>query len=248
MLKTDQKPFTENQIIEPEKTELENNFNLLDELRQETDKDAEGGVPELDAEDLLTEQLSFEEKTASSETVKNPALIAKVIISAVNIAFGFLLQFVAANWSEEGDKKYSLSESKQKQLAEPLTLLIEQQLQQGKKFNPVWVLIFLSVVLYIPLFMKALKEKNEKQTEKRKKLFFNAPTGGEIGAKNGKVIPMTIETVLPVYESPKEPEKKKEEVTDFVKKLKEITKKKGRRTKEDSDFLDKYGMTDILSK
>ena len=205
---------------QPKSETQEQEIDLFAELSKPTDKDlqqqknAESGVIE-----------SNEPKPIVQQELQNHQLTAQLTISAVSVAMGLILQFVSNDWTEEGEKRYSLSASRKKELLEPLEIMLANS---KKQYNPVVVVVVTILITYVPMFITAFRHRGTNKNKDLKKLY-GVETVQEV---------QEIQEFAEVQKPIEKPTKKENEVLDRVRAIKA---KRGRRSLEDSEFMEKHG-------
>ena len=191
---------------------------MFAELSKPTDKDLQ---QQKNAENGVIE--NSEPKPIVQQELQNHQLTAQLTISAVSVAMGLILQFVSNDWTEEGEKRYSLSASRKKELLEPLEIMLANS---KKQYNPVVVVVVTILITYVPMFITAFRYRGTNKNKDLKKLY---------GVEQLQEVQEMQE--FSEFQKPS-PTKKENEVLDRVRAIKA---KRGRRSLEDSDFMEKHG-------
>lgn len=209
---------------EPEKKVLpEGEIDLFAELSKPTDKDLEKlGQP------AGTTNSTPNPLTPAVE-LANHQLTAKLTIAAVSVGMGIVLQVISEDWSEEAENRYKMSDGRKKELLEPLEIML---MNSKKKYNPVVILVTTVLITYIPMFVSAFRTKNKNLLEKRKKAY--GITTEAIETKEEVKTPAT--DAIPITTD------KEKEFNIIAEKIKKIKSKIGRRTKEETEFMNSLGL------
>lgn len=232
-IETEKPKEPEEDLFPIEKSEeAEPEIDLLAEISQPTDKDqkkAAAAALNPDAPQAPSRETTI--PGAGPAALTNHNLTARLTVAALNIGLGMMLQAISQDWSDEAEKKFTLSESRKKDLIEPLEMMFQQQ---GKKYNPVVILVITVVVTYMPMFGKALKMRKDKAKERRAKLqaapmeVIHTAAPGEVQA----AAPQQPAAPLEVMYSARE----------IAERVKKIRSKRGARTKEERKFMESLGL------
>ena len=95
---------------------------------------------------------------------KRNLLYAEMYVILIDTGAGLALQLAAGDWSEEGEKKYTISKIKRKELAEAWAEILNLE---GHKKDPKTALWMMFGSFYLPLLIMAIKERVQKQRKKK---------------------------------------------------------------------------------
>lgn len=235
-------PETENKEQENKTEEKENasfddggENDLLKGLMGETDKDADKSTFNNSSSPESSTNATVTNSRPSKVIFQNHELVAKMTVAALNVAMGMLLQFISDNWSEEAEKKYTLSANRKKEIEEPLVLMLEQS---KSKYNPVVILVITVLVSYVPLFINAFRERREKANKKKIKHTVNEIANNSEEAKPIKE-QVNEEVIILKKDS-------KIATTANLKRIKSIRAKKGRRSLADTLFMNEMTKAGLI--
>jgi len=173
-----------------------------------------------------------------SATMNNHALIAQLTIAAVSVGLGMLLQFISGDWTETGEKRYILTPNRKKELLEPLSLMLESS---KKKYNPVLILVITIIITYVPLFINAFRFKHDNIKEKQKLAYSGSEKTETKTEAKTETKEEKVETKKPEPEEVSVSDLNKVE-KDIAERIKRIKSTRGKRKKEDSIFMEKFGL------
>lgn len=273
MLSTDEKPYIEEEVNTHTPQTPESKAALKAELEEADSAAKPSAALEVDAEEmeLLADLRKATDKdidktagsstpgsttSPASTTVTDPArprtnvqyqnheLVAKLAVAALNVAMGMILQVISDDWSEDAEKKYTLSPTRKAEILEPLTLVLEQS---KSKYNPVVILIITVLVSYIPMFISAFRTRKEKsKLAKQKKKVLNK-VGEEVADEEDakQELKEELNNIGKVKEVVKTVEIFKM-TAGQQKRLKEIKAKRGKRSNDDIQFIKEMGLTGLV--
>ncbi len=231
------------ETIKEETKPDESEIDIFSMMSQPTDKDILQAETKKKIES--GEIVAPVKEPAKAVELDNHKLVASLTISAVSVGLGMLLQVLSGDWSDEGEKRYTLSASRKAQLLEPLEALL---LASKKKYNPMVVLVVTIFITYIPMTINAFRFRKETEAAKRKKVLDalikkeRAETGLpnlEVEEENYFVKEETKEKEPDLSEAVKEKEKADQIIQDEIKRIKT---KIGARSKADREFLLKHDL------
>lgn len=162
---------------------LDEEMSLLSDLKKATDKDIDKtsstSAPSTESSSAASSAASGSSEVVRKSNVQfqNHELVAKLCVAALNVAMGMVLQVISDDWSEEAEKKYTLSATRKGEILEPLTLVLEQS---KSKYNPVVILVITVVVSYVPMFVSAFRTRKEKAASGKAKKKILDKVGSEI--------------------------------------------------------------------
>lgn len=230
---------------------LDEEMSLLSDLKKATDKDLDKTSSVSSAsQEGGSAGTSAAASTSSSEVVKksniqyqNHELVAKLCVAALNVAMGMILQVISDDWSEEAEKKYTLSPTRKSEILEPLTLVLEQS---KSKYNPVVILVITVVVSYVPMFISAFRTRKEKAIASKNKKKLMDGVGSTV-----KDLDEKEELKKQINElSKKDREVRTVEIFKMTegqrKRLKEIKAKRGQRSSADKQFISEMGLDGFI--
>lgn len=232
-------------------------MDLLNDLKKSTDKDVSKDTKvEANPDGTTTVTTTTQNKTTVIQYA-NHELVANLTVAALSVTMCLVLQFISDNWSEEAEKKYLLTPNKKQQILEPLTLVLAQS---KAKYNPVVILVITVLVIYVPNFITAFRERKEKNRiaelkKKRKDKFIKETEVAKEVTDNGEQ-EEEEEIIEDAEKKNKSGNVKTKEVVKTVKvfsmtegqkkRLQEIKTKRGRRSASDEKFLEEMGLTGLI--
>lgn len=141
-----------------------------DQFKNEEDEDKPTQTTQTTEKDRITTVASEmlkdtnEQEDDAVTKRKNAQITAILIVEFCEIAFSFLCQWIAKDFSKEKEKRYSLSPEKKKAIQIPLQKLLELR---KKKTNPVLSLILAILASFAPMVILAFSDR--KQVVEREK-------------------------------------------------------------------------------
>lgn len=232
-------------------------MDLLNDLKKSTDKDVSKDVKvESNGDGTTTVTTTTQNKTTVIQYA-NHELVANLTVAALSVTMCLVLQFISDNWSEEAEKKYLLTPNKKQQILEPLTLVLAQS---KAKYNPVVILVITVLVIYVPNFITAFRERKEKnriaELKKKRNKFIKETEEAKQITDNGEQEEEEEEIIEETEKKNKSGNVKIKEVVKTVKvfsmtdgqkkRLQEIKTKRGRRSASDEQFLEEMGLTGLI--
>lgn len=223
----------------------EGEMELLTDLRKATDKDIDKSTKvEHNADGTVKVTTTTENKTTQL-IYSNHELVANLTVSAISVTMCLVLQFISDNWSEEAEKKYLLTPQKKQQLLEPLTLVLAQS---KSKYNPVVILVITVLVLYVPNFITAFRERNTKKKLAGKRKQINPDKVDEANEETEN------ETLLDKAESKTGGKAETKIITKEIfkmtkaqnERLLKIKSKRGARSEADKEFIREMGLDKLI--
>ena len=120
----------QNELTQASETFEEEEMSLLSDLKKKTDKDLDGSTSTTDTKEVTnadgSKTIVTTESTKRTNVIyQNHEIVAQMTVAALNVAMGLILQLISDDWSEEAEKKYSLSPTRKKEILDPLTILLE---------------------------------------------------------------------------------------------------------------------------
>lgn len=214
-------------------------MDLLNDLKKQTDKDVEKTATvenTVDKDGGTTSTVTTTEvKRSSTIHYQNHQLVAKLTVAALSVGMGIVLQMVADDWSEEGEKKYTLSNARKAEILEPLELVLEQS---KSKYNPVVVLVITVVLAYVPMIITAMRSRKAKNVKKK-----IVRAVDNVANEVEEVEELAAE--LPINKKEIVISKSQLSASD-ISRIKKIKSKRGNRSQEDKDFINKKGLTGLI--
>jgi hypothetical protein len=222
---------------------------LLADLKKPTDKDADKTtvVGNTNPDPLNPSGSQTIVKKGTQIIYQNHELIAKLTVAAMNVMMGLILQFIADDWTEDAEKKFTLSQTRKNEIIEPLTLVLEQA---KSKYNPVVILCITILVAYVPMFITAIRARKAKAKLKTQKKLNTAAI--EEVEEDGETAEERLKKELDnIGKEEKESVKiVTKEVFKYTKaqqdRLKKIKSTRGRRSESDIKFLKDMGLDGLV--
>ena len=141
----------------------------------------------------------FKEEELTEVEKKRNFIYCQLYILLAGEGVGLLSKWIAGDWSEEADKKYAITKTKQNEIARAWAEVLNLELKKKSPKNNLWMLI---VSAFIPVIIMAGKEGARKRVEKKRKAE---------EAKKSKLKPVVKTEEAKVIEIHKNPELKKQQ-------------------------------------
>lgn len=239
----------QNELTQAVETFEEEEMSLLSDLKKKTDKDLDGSTSTTDTKEVTnadgSKTIVTTESTKRTNVIyQNHEIVAQMTVAALNVAMGLILQLISDDWSEEAEKKYSLSPTRKKEILDPLTILLEQR--RGK-YNPVVILVITVLVAYVPMFISAFRTRKEKMKLAKSKKKYIASAGD-----NAEIIDEQEKIKEEINNVGKNEVKQVERVEIFKMtkgqndRLKKIKSKRGARSEADKQFIKDMGLEGLV--
>jgi hypothetical protein len=151
--------------------------SVFDDILAPTEEDQQAEDPEeesLDGDEPTPDKTEGKIVSLANQAIEDPGdpdeddektkrqnahLQSLLIVEICSTVVCFSCQWLSDDWTNDGEKKYTISPFKQKALQKPIYMLL---MRRKKKTNPVLSLVVAVLLSYAPLFIVAFKSKKEK--------------------------------------------------------------------------------------
>lgn len=146
------------QEVEENTSSSENPFDVLEGMQpkassEKTDSNG-GSAPE---DDMDVESHLFDD----------PDAMADLGVELIDMVFVYSAMGIAGDFTDEGEKRFSVSAARKKRLKDPLKKILRNR---EMKMKPEAILVIMILIMYAPGIWKAFQEKQaKKKAEKQKK-------------------------------------------------------------------------------
>lgn len=147
------------QEVEEKTGASENPFDVLEQMQSSSGRDSSG------ADSSDDPNRSQEGVDVEDHLFDDPEAMADLGVELIDMVFVYSSMAIVGDFSDEGEKRFSVSQARKKRLKDPLNKILKQR---EMKMKPEVILIVMILIMYGPGIWKAVEERQAKRKAKKK--------------------------------------------------------------------------------